>query len=340
MLNPLFRRFARCLFLFVASIACPGMVMAQVAQATAPAAKPAATPAASPTANEYDPTKSRDVRIDARSDNQRGLIWEVKSRDGSNTAYLFGTIHVGKASFYPLAAPVQAALRDSSRIVVEADLTDQADAAALTRLMEYPKGETLDIHLPPTMVARLKVQLEKRRIPYQAVQGMRPVMLGGMLPIMEYVRLGYDMKHGLDLWLIDYARREKKPLLQIESQRAQIELLTGLPPKLQEAFLDNTLTVLEQDLAGDQVTGLVNAWQIGDGKLLLDTASEASKGMRDSTVLEERILLSRHPAMLARIEGYLASGEVHFVAVGSLHMVGPKGLVALLEGKGYKVKQL
>ena len=45
--------------------------------------------------------------------------------------------------------------------------------------------------------------------------------------------------------------------------------------------------------------------------------------------------------MLAKIEGYLnESRERHFIAVGALHLAGPRGLVEQLKKRGYVVKQL
>jgi uncharacterized protein YbaP (TraB family) len=62
--------------------------------------------------------------------------------------------------------------------------------------------------------------------------------------------------------------------------------------------------------------------------------------MRQTERLDEYLLHNRHPGMLKKLESYLASGEIHFVAVGALHLVGPRGLIALLRQKGFAVKQL
>jgi uncharacterized protein YbaP (TraB family) len=73
---------------------------------------------------------------------------------------------------------------------------------------------------------------------------------------------------------------------------------------------------------------------------MMDLAHEATRDQRETERLNQILLWGRHPAMMQNIEGYLASGEVHFVAVGSLHLVGERGLVSLLKEKGYKVRQL
>ena len=325
---------AGCAALLAASAGYP-----QPAQSSRPPAAGASAIAPAGGA-EYDPTTSRVTKVTPRADAVRGLLWEVKSKDGRNIVYLFGTIHVGKPSFYPLPTPVQNAIMQSSKIVVEADVTDQSDGAEIAKLIDYPRGETIDKHISPALLARLKAQLEKRKIPFANVSAMRPVILGGMLPIVEYVALGYEMASGLDLALIQQAKREKKPLLQLETAAAQVKLLTNMPASLQEAFLDNTLTTIERGRSADQVTGIVNAWQLGDPKLMIELADEVARDQREAERLNQILLWGRHPAMLQKIESFLASGEVHFVAVGSLHLVGARGLVNLLGEKGYKVRQL
>ena len=55
---------------------------------------------------------------------------------------------------------------------------------------------------------------------------------------------------------------------------------------------------------------------------------------------EEKFIWSRHDEMVKKIEGYLATRDRHFVAVGALHLAGPRGLVEMLRKRGYLVKQL
>ena len=44
----------------------------------------------------------------------KDFLWQVKSK--TNTVYLYGTVHVGKPSFYPLPETVTAAFKKSARL--------------------------------------------------------------------------------------------------------------------------------------------------------------------------------------------------------------------------------
>ncbi len=265
------------------------------------------------------------------------FLWEVKSP--TNTLYLFGTIHVGKKAFYPLPEQVETAFDNSARLVVEADVSDQAATGDVSALVSYKSPDTIDKHIPLPLFERLKAQLVRLRIPTYVVQPMKPFVAGGFLSVAEFSRLGYDMNLGVDSYLISRAKQAMKPISELESARAQLELLNNMPPELQEAFLDNSITTLETGKATDQVTGMVNAWQTGDTKLMADVTLEVNSGMNNGARLDEILLYGRHDAMVRKIISYLDSNDIHFVAVGSLHLVGPRGLVQSLKNKGYEVKQ-
>ena len=270
--------------------------------------------------------------------NARSFLWEVKSR--TNLIYLFGTIHVGKRTFYPLPLQVEAALKQSPRLVVEADITNNDSLAGIDEIIHYKAPDSLDKHIPAPLFERLKTQLARLHIRLDAVKPMKPYLIGGFLPIVEFSRLGYDMKFGVDGYLIAKAKEADKQILELESQAEQLTMLNGMSPILQEAFLENAISTLESGKAPDQVTGMVNAWQAGDVKLMQEVARVVNKDMRMTDQLDEVLLFSRHDAMLKKIEVYLDGNVAHFVAVGSLHLVGPRGLVEMLKARGFEVKQL
>jgi len=268
----------------------------------------------------------------------KAFLWEVKSN--LNVMYLFGTIHVGKRSFYPLPPQVQDALNASQRLAVEADISSNEGMGNIGAVINYKAPDNLEKHIPPALFGRLKTQLSRLQIPLEAVRPMKPYLIGGFLTIAEFSKLGYDMNLGVDGYLIAKSKDDGRPIVELESQVAQLRMMDGMAPQLQEAFLENSIRTLESGNAPDQVTGMVNAWQTGDVALMEEVVRNANKGMRMTDQLDAVLLHSRHDAMLKKIANYLEGGVPHFVAVGSLHLLGPKGLVELLKARGYQVKQL
>ena len=85
---------------------------------------------------------------------------------------------------------------------------------------------------------------------------------------------------------------------------------------------------------------MVAAWQGGDAERLLAVAREYNDRVAGAAEFEEKFVWSRHADMLAKIEGYLNdSRDRSFIAVGALHLAGPRGLIELLRKRGYVVRQ-
>lgn len=265
----------------------------------------------------------------------KSFLWEVKSP--TSTVWLFGTMHVGKRAFYPLPDVVETAFDDAATLVVEANVSKPA--GDLNPLIRYLAPDTLDKHIPKPLFDRLRTQLVRLRIPEDVVKPMKPFVVGGFLSVAEFSRLGYDMNLGVDAYLLTRAKEAGKPVEELESVRSQLEMLANMPGNLQEAFLDNAVATLELGRSADQVTGMVNAWQTGDDVLMADVTEEVNRGMKFMSQLDDVMLHGRHDAMLNKIGNYLAGNQPVFVAVGSLHLVGPRGLIQALKSKGYEVKQ-
>lgn len=239
----------------------------------------------------------------------KSLLRQVKSKD--NTVYLYGTIHVGKPLFYPLPDAVENTFRQSARLAVEADITDQAGIAAILPLMSYTPPDSLDTHIPKPVLERLKMQLARYSIPYDSLKRMRPFIVGGLLGIAEFTHLGDDHRVGVeDGYFIEKSVLGAKAVLELESVDQQMRILSSLSDAEQEAFLANTIATLESGKAADQVTGLINTWRIGDPALLEQVVKKADEGTSMTEVLDKEVLYGRNPGMLSKIEIFLAGDQV------------------------------
>jgi uncharacterized protein YbaP (TraB family) len=266
-------------------------------------------------------------------------LWEVSSL--TNRAYLFGTVHAGKASWYPLPKAVENAYDDSKVLVIEADITDANAMTKSAAAMMYVPPATLRTHVPAEEYLRFRRMLPRYGLPEDQVILMKPFMAVSLLVFSEWARLGFMPSLGVDGYLIRRAKSEMKPIVEIEGMDAQIRLMDSLSDKENLTIFKGTLDALESGLTGEQVNGLVAAWQAGDAPGILEVARRYNDKVPGALEFEDKFIWSRHPAMVSKIEGYLTqSKERHFIAVGALHLAGPNGLVELLRKRGYVVRQL
>jgi uncharacterized protein YbaP (TraB family) len=268
----------------------------------------------------------------------RHFLWEVTSM--TNRAYLFGTIHAGKREWYPLPRAVEDAFADSEVLAVEADVTDVEAMEKTAGSMAYKPPDELMKHVPLPDYERFREQLPRYGMPIAKMKTLKPFAAVSMLVFGEWARLGYLPQFGVDYYLIQKAKGAKKKLVEVEGVEAQAKLMDSITEEEHRQAFTGTLDALDAGLTGEQIEGMVKAWQSGDAFLMLEIARRYNEKVPGARELEDKFVWARHKAMLEKVEGYLnKSKERHFIAVGSLHLAGPKGLVEELRAKGYIVKQ-
>jgi uncharacterized protein YbaP (TraB family) len=265
-------------------------------------------------------------------------LWEVLSVN--NRVYLYGTLHAGRKEWFPLPAEVEEAYEDSRVLVVEADITDANALAGAARTMTYPPPDALRAHVPLEDYERFMKLLPRYGLMEPQVARMKPFVAASALVFGEWGRVGYLSQYSIDAYLIRRAKADAKPIVELEGNAAQIALIASFSEKDALTMFKGTLDALESGLANEQIAGLVGAWQKGDPQLVLEIARRYNERVPGAAGIEEAFVWSRHEAMAAKIEGFLnESRQRHFVAVGALHLAGPRGLLEMLRKRGYVVRQ-
>jgi uncharacterized protein YbaP (TraB family) len=279
--------------------------------------------------------------LDARQDApRRGLLYEI--RTAVNTVYLFGTLHVGKPEFYPLNRQVNRALADSQRLYLEVNLTDTTTVNAETMAMAmYGDGITLDQQLPAALMEKVSARLARHQFPQQLALKMKPWMLAHTILLLEAKRRGYDPELASEFHLLGYAGAEHKEILGLESLSDQFAVFDRMSQAQQQAFLEQTLSELDDARFETRLKALFDAWANADARALEDELQfEKKQDSVFASILLPRLIDERNRAMADRIADIARSGPKSFVAVGALHLVGKEGIVELLRRRGFAVRQL
>jgi len=275
----------------------------------------------------------------------RGLVFEAK-KDG-RTVYLMGTIHVAKREMYPFSADVKKAFEESYALAVEADVSslgEQLTAMGYTLDGMYTDGRTYRDVLPEDVVQKIDEFKSRNRGSAMLIQdSFKPWYL---YMTITQLRLSSSLKdfspaYGIDMVLIQEAKKLGKPVRSLEGASAQMELLSTLPDDVYVEILRKELA--QDDAAYRQETESLHEFlRTGDATALERAAVADYRGK--SQALEtyyQKLIMERNQTMARRIEEQLrGDGRPLFVAVGAAHVVGPEGLAEIFRKKGYTVRQL
>lgn len=270
----------------------------------------------------------------------RGTLYRVDYR--GHTCYLFGTVHVGQAAFYPLEPQVTRALHEASKLVLEIDIRDTAAfQQAILKHGIYPGGQTIETHLPADDLARLKRALNDAGIPFDQVARMKPWMIANLLIVQSMARNGFPVEQGIELYFLSIAEKEKKTVQELESAAYQLSLFDQLNEIQQREYLRETLHDLADGSAIEKSAALIDAWSHADSNKMAALKQEIlNDASASSRFIEDVLLNQRNPGMTDKIEILLAHDKSTFVAIGALHLIGDGSVPALLRQRGYQVKKL
>jgi uncharacterized protein YbaP (TraB family) len=271
---------------------------------------------------------------------RRGTLYRVR-HDGK-TSYLFGTIHVGKQDFFPLEPEVTRALADSSALVIELDIRDNAPfQLALDKHGIYPLGETIVQHLKPDTLNRLLAALGRAGISLHTVERYKPWLIANLLVGAELERHGFERSRAVEYFLLDAAKKQDKMVRELESADYQLALFDSMNDAQQETYLRENLGDLDDGDALKKSEDLISAWSSADAPRIAAVLHELTTGDTVSASFMQKMLLGkRNPEMASSIERIMQDDQVAFVGVGLLHLVGDQGLPQLLRQRGYEVEKL
>jgi len=267
----------------------------------------------------------------------KDFLWKVQSK--TTTVYLLGSIHFMKKEFYPLNKIIEDAFDKSTVLAVEANVDDvsKLDIQGLMEKAFYPSDDTLEKHVSAETYGRVKKEFEAFGMPAWLMDKQKPWFLALTLESLALVKLGFDPTYGIDVHFLSEASGKKK-IKELESIDYQINLLSGFSDGEQEAFLLSTLKDLNS--YEKEVDKLLVAWVSGDTGGVESILKESTIKDEGMASVYDKLLYERNRNMVSKIEGYLKSGEIHFVVVGAGHLLGERGIINLLRQKGYQIEQL
>lgn len=261
-----------------------------------------------------------------------GLLWKVE-RPGYWPSYVFGTMHSDDRRVLRLPLPVKAHFDKAEELVVEANFNpEELGRRGPMKKLVFSDGRRLSRLLDPMLYYRTIEAMRQSGYPRPLVERMKPWAISTVLTLPRPTTGRF-----LDMYLIAEARRQGKPVHGLETVEEQLQTLESLSLAAQKAMLAEALNRLPR--RGRLQEDLTRAYLDRDLERLLRIGYESldPRGMTEG--FADRLINERNVRMIDRLQPLLRRGKV-FIAVGALHLPGDGGILALLEGRGYRVTPL
>jgi uncharacterized protein YbaP (TraB family) len=280
------------------------------------------------------PLTPEQVEAGMRAAEDHGFLWRV-TRDG-RTSYLYGTIHVARLEWVFPGPTVVDALRESDTVALELDVLDAEVQRRLQLAMSADRG----LALPAAVVDRVRRRAALECVSPDALAKMAPEMQVASLTVLAARRDGLDPAYSVDLMLSGVAHGARKTVISLETPEAQMKALQMPSADDAVAFMTDALDDLESGRVRPLLNRLAAIWAAGDHAQLSRYGEWCDCRRTPAEQLAmKRLVDDRNPAMADAIDALHRNGRRVFAAVGSLHMIGPRGLPALLAARGYTVER-
>jgi uncharacterized protein YbaP (TraB family) len=145
----------------------------------------------------------------------------------------------------------------------------------------------------------------------------------------------------LDYRLVRAAEEQNKPLYELETVEEQVDAFEGMPEQDQVTMLRQAVD--EYERMPRTIGRLLEAYLARDLAAMWRISHENESGGPDvqrlNDVFVRRVLDARNERMVERMQAQLKAGGA-FVGIGALHLYGERGVLAILERRGWRVTRV
>lgn len=261
--------------------------------------------------------------------NENALLWKISGNGLAKPSYLFGTLHI--LCDASLDKNTTNALDATQQLYLELDMDDPSLQASMMGGMMMKDGKTMSSLTSPEDFKIVDEFLTKQT-------GYSAKMLNTMVPQFVSVMLMPKMLdcpvQSIEGKLMEATKAQGEEVRGLETVEVQLAAFDAIPYEDQMKELVRTA---KDNMAGDKqkYMRMLALYKNKDLNGLMAYMHEEEKRMYAD---HADVMLDNRNASWIPVMEAAAKDKPTFFGVGAAHLGGPKGVIALLRKKGYKVE--
>lgn len=143
---------------------------------------------------------------------------------GDRHLHLVGSIHMGTRDMAPLSSKLIDKLNNSDALIVEADISEGGSP-----FPSNPDELPLEERLSADNWAQIMSLIQELGIPLSQIDNQPAWQIALVLQAYQAQRLGLRADFGIDFQLLEAAKVQAVPIIELEGAEHQVDILTRLP---------------------------------------------------------------------------------------------------------------
>lgn len=265
---------------------------------------------------------------------ENALLWEINKK-GYHTSYLFGTIHISDKKVFQFSDKVLINLKNCDAFAGEIILNEADYFKMLPYFVEKDKSKNCEAVFNDKEYKLVEEALiEKMGKEISFLLPIMPPYIVSILLSYPDIETSQNMGAFLDMYLQNKADSLGKILISLESIESQLAYLTSADIETQK---QEVLDIVYNKETNDSTTDIMIELYANEDLQSLDSLVSAS--YNEATILDEQSMIDRN---IIQKDGMVKAMKKQstFTAVGVAHLIGEKGILALLEAEGFTIKPI
>ena len=261
-------------------------------------------------------------------ENKQSLLWEISGNGMEKPSYLYGTMHVSKKVAFRLDDVFFKALAEAETVALESDPTTWLahNYESMSSASSRSYGSEQNFYN-----RSFNPQFSKKDIVRRIIRFDNRI-INGYLYRKQAGADDFEEETYLDMFIYQAGKKNNKPIISLEdieesrylTSRAAYNVQKKKPDEwIQKKFKNKNRYTLQEDVYRDRNIDL------------LDSIGAAM----NTEFFREHMLYKRNENMVIVMDSLMQHKTV-FAGVGAAHLAGEKGMLQMLEERGYTVKSL
>lgn len=257
------------------------------------------------------------------------LLWKISGKDLISPSYFYGSIHIQDQRVFDFSDDVSNALESCDAFAMEV-LLDEVDPVKMQNEIRMPKGKVLSDLMTKEDFRKLdSLCKEKMGVSAIFVNTYKPFFLCSAL---QQADIPKEKDQALDLFFLKCARKMEKSCYGLEDFMDQINMLNKMTINEQIDMLVELVNETAHENES-QFDALLQAYLSFDFDKMEDLFDDPNLSPKMRTALFDKRNVNMVNAFLK-----IGKKKSVFATIGAGHLIGPKGVLKLLEKKGYTVE--